>query len=75
MDVYAILGIFEEKMLPNITLSGEQLIRSLNLDFLENGSEDFANIENLNETSDTPPNASAPMVWKLLYLELWINCG
>ena len=69
MDVYAILEIFEEKKLHYITLSGEELIRSLNLDFLENGSEDFANIGNLNETSDTPPNASASVFWKLLYLE------
>ena len=51
MDVYAILEIFEEKRLHYITLSGEELMRSLNLDFLESGSEDFANIGNLRWSS------------------------
>ena len=56
MDVNAILEIFEEKKLHYITLSGKEIIRSLNLDFLENGYEGFIDIGNLNETSDTPPN-------------------
>ena len=41
------------------------------LGFLENSSQDFANIANLNETNDTLSNESGPMFLKNLNCELW----
>ena len=39
-----------------IDLCRKMLKNGLNQDFLENGSKDFANIGNLNETNDTLSN-------------------
>ena len=44
-------------------------------DFLENGSNDFANIGNLNELDDTLCIVSGPRFWKNLDLELWSDSG
>ena len=51
------------------------LINGLDQDFLENGSKDFANIGNLNETNDTLSNGSGRMFLKNLDHELWSDSG
>ena len=45
----------------------------LNQDFLENGSNDFANIGNVNQANDSLPNANGPVFCKNLDLKLWIT--
>ena len=47
----------------------------LNPDFLENGSNDFANMGNLNEPDDTFSIQGGSMFPKNLDLELWSDSG
>ena len=44
-------------------------------DFLENGSNDFAYIGNLNEPDDTLQSNVSGMLQKNLELELWSDSG
>ena len=44
-------------------------------DFRENGSNDFANIGNLNELDDTLHTKGSPIFPKNLDVELWSDSG
>ena len=52
--------------------SGMILVLDLQ-DFLKNGSNDFANFGNLDETNGPLSNGAGPMLQRTLDLELWSN--